>query len=164
MTSNDDNNAVQGNTEASATADAVNPVEQQYTSASTEDEVKKEQEYNPNFRRLDSVSEVSDLILNWHNEEMRQCNHVLNLKPEMVNDENGISIYARLHGEAEDVPFTQIPADQLDAYKLGISFALQHLGELPLKIIPTNADGDIVEEFKSVDSEHVDQAEETKDN
>lgn len=101
--------------------------------------------------KIDDIDLLSTIFLNWHTESINQMVHAINMPEEA--DESGKQIEIKVrdpnHPEKNEDGFRVLNDDEVPAFKSGIRYALDLVKDLPFKFVPTDADGNIKQEYQS---------------
>lgn len=105
------------------------------------------------LHQITDLNEFASAILNWHLNALNQVNHVLNMpEPQEADDtfiETKVRATADYVGTVDENGFRTLDKSEIPAFKAGVQCALDYFATLPVKLLPTDADGNIKPEFKS---------------
>jgi hypothetical protein len=119
------------------------------------EEVKRDhivtEEEASNLDKVDDIDLLSTAFLNWHTNAINQMIHVLNM-PEHIDEADKqieISVRDPHHANADENGFRVLSINEVSAFKAGVRYAYDLVNNLPFKFVPTDADGNIKQEYQS---------------
>lgn len=99
--------------------------------------------------QIESVSEFSDVVINWHINASNIAAHALQGNYVHPDDENKIVIISVPAVDKEGNPvldeegkqtYRDLKDEEVDAFRAGLMYALEAFGELPFDYVLTDAD------------------------
>lgn len=101
--------------------------------------------------KIDDIDIMATAVLNWHTSIVNQMVHAINMPEEPDDTGKQIEIKVRdpNHPEKDEQDFRTLGEDEIPAFKSGIRYALDLVNKLPFKFVPTDADGNIKQEYEA---------------
>lgn len=104
-----------------------------------------------NLDKVDDIDLLSTAFLNWHTSAVNQMAHVLHMptEPDASGKEVEVTVRDPDHPNADENGFRVLDKSEIPAFKSGVRYALDLVNKLPFKFVPTDADGNIKQEYEA---------------